>query len=244
MITTKERSWNVEDLKGIPVIKEEYLGNRWKGIQHGELVETIHNGLSAHGIQIVQEGWYPSGPNLGRLNGRMQLLIPNVEPMEGTAFNLGVQHSNLGDHSLKFAVGAEVFICSNGMVVGDYAIKKRHTLNVDLPEVIGRGIDTYLNRIAEIPIVAKEMKGKGLERDQVDHHLMQAGREGLMTWSRIGAVDKEYHKPTFRDHDERTAWGLYNAFTFVIQKSPAHRQIKGINRFREILLGSPYPSNN
>jgi len=237
MITTnKENGTTLTQLKNIPMIKPQWATDRYKGIQHGELVEVIQTQLDRHDIKVVSQTWYPNGPDLQRLSGSMELDIPGLDPIEGTRFSLGVQHSNLGDHSLKFAVGAKIFICSNGMVSGDYTLKHKHTKNLDLMESIGIGIDTYVNKVQEIPLMVNQMKESEMRAEDVDRNLMQAGREGLLSWSRIGQADKEYRKPTFADHDEQTAWGLYNAFTYTIQKMPPHYHIKGMNRFREILL--------
>jgi len=236
MITTKENCWTVSELKEIPVIKEEKRSDRWQGIQHGELVETIHEALDRKEIQVQDESWFAYAKDFQSLSGSMQLNIPNVTPVEGTQFSLGVQHSNNGYHALKFAVGAKIFICENGMVTGDYAVKRKHTTGLDLMECVGIGIDTYLNKIQEVTIVAEQLKAKEMATPNVDEALMAAGREGLLSWSRIGQVDKEYNKPTFADHDEQTAWGLYNAFTYTMQKMPPQYHIKGMNRFREILI--------
>jgi len=237
MITTKEESaWTIAELKKIPVIKEEKRSDRWQGIQHGELVESIHQALDTNKVRVEDENWFAYGKDFQSLSGSMQLRIPNMEPMEGTNFSLGVQHSNNGYHALKFAVGAKIFICSNGMVVGDYAVKRKHTTGLDLNEAVGYGIETYLNKIVDVQIAAETMKSRELITADVDEALMAAGREGLLSWSRIGQVDKEYRKPTFADHDEPTAWGLYNAFTYTMQKMPPQYHIKGMNRFREILV--------
>ncbi len=238
MITTKEKPATLAQLKKIEVVKGDWLGDRWAGIQHGELVQAIHTSLDKHKIKINNEAWYPNGRFEGRLHGTMELAIPKHVPMKGTTFCLGVQHSNLGDHALKFAVGAKVFVCSNGMVTGDYAVKRKHTVGIDLQETIDNGIATYLTRISEIKVVTAKMQAIEMSRDEVDHVLMQAGREGLMSWSRIGMVDEEYSKPTFNDFKERDAWSLYNAFTFIMQKMPPHYHIAGMNRFREILIGA------
>jgi hypothetical protein len=237
MITTNEMPMNITKLKAIPVIKPERFTDRWQGIQHGELVEIIHGQLDIRGVKIKDENWFPSGQELQSLQGSMQLTIPNVTPMEGMDFSLGVQHSNTGRHALKFAVGAKIFICSNGMVVGDYAVKRKHTIGLDLMESIGIGIDTYINKVKDIPLIAQTMKETEMSTSDVDRTLMQAGREGLMSWSRIGQADEEYRKPTFAELEEKTAWGLYNAFTYTIQKMPAQYHLKSMNRFREILIG-------
>ena len=236
MITTKEKNATITELKAIPVIKPGWSSDRWQGIQHGELVEMIHGKLQENKVLVTDESWFPNGPDLQRLNGSMSLEIPGVDAVEGTSFSLGVLHSNLGDHALKFAVGAKIFICSNGMVIGDYTVNRKHTTGLDLNESIGVGIETYIERAKEIPAVIQNMKETRLSKVAADQSLMQAGREGLMSWSRIGMVDKEYRKPTFAAHNEKTAWSLYNAFTYTIQKMPAQYHIKGLNRFREILI--------
>jgi len=236
MITTKQQPATLTQLKNMEVVKLEAFSDRWKGIQHGELVETIHKQLDSRGIKINEEGWYTSGNNDGRLNGSMQLDIPGIEAEEGTAFSLGVQHSNLGDHALKFAVGEKIFICQNGMVIGDYAVKRRHTIGVDLPSIISNGLDRYMEKVQEIPGVVKNMKEKELNETSVNRILMTAGRERIMPWSRIGQVDREYHKPTFKEFEQKNAWGLYNAFTYVTQKCPPHNQINSMGKFRHIVL--------
>ena len=116
MITTKEKNATITELKAIPVIKPGWSSDRWQGIQHGELVEMIHDKLQENKVLVTDESWFPNGPDLQRLNGSMSLEIPGVDAVEGTSFSLGVLHSNLGDHALKFAVGAKIFICSNGMI--------------------------------------------------------------------------------------------------------------------------------
>ena len=226
----------IAELNKIEIVKNKWLGNRWQGIQHGELVETIHGALDRNKIKVLSEGWFPSGPDLTELDGHMELEIPNHPVMNGTSYCLGVQHSNSGEHALKFAVGAKIFICSNGMVSGDYAIKRKHTIGVDVPELINLGIDTFLERVVEVPKTIESLQTMGLGVTEVNRALMTAGREGLMSWSRIGAVDAEYNKPTFADHAGDTGWCLYNAFTFVLQKMAPHYHIKGMNRFREIVL--------
>jgi len=236
MITTKENSWTIGELKEIPVVKPIWTTDRFKGIQHGTLVENIHEVLDQNEIQVTEENWFASGKDFQTLCGSMSLDIPGLDPIEGASYSLGIHHSNLGHNAFKFAVGAKIFICSNGMVSGDFVLKHKHTTGLDLLESIGVGVDTYLNKVREVKIVAEAMQQKELITKDVDHALMQAGREGLMGWSRIGQADKEYHKPTFADHNQKTAWGLYNAFTYTMQKMPPQYHMKSMNRFREILV--------
>ena len=154
-------------------------------------------------------------------------------------FSLGVHHGNDLYHALKFAVGTKIFICSNGMVVGDFVVRRRHTSRFDIEEVVGGGLDRYLHEVPTVSNFVDGLRGRGLSESDSNSYLMEAGRQKLIPWSRVGMVDAEYRTPTFSEHSERTAWGLYNAFTYVAQKSPPHEQIGAMSGFREVLTALP-----
>ncbi len=243
MITTRNQSRAVtavrEQLREIDIIRPEAAGAVWRGVQHGELVDTIDRQLQEHNVEITRESWVVSGANQECLAGSMGLRIPGLDAPEGAEFSLGLQHGNNLQQALKFAVGLKIFVCSNGMVTGDFVVRRRHTLRFDLDEVVGHGLDRYLSGIDQVGRDVDEMQSREYWGDEeVNRVLMQAGREGLMPWSRIGQVDQEFRHPTFNQHNQWTAWGLYNAFTFVAQKSPAHKQIDMMGRFRTMVLSN------
>jgi hypothetical protein len=93
-----------------------------------------------------------------------------------------------------------------------------------------------MDQINLVNSTVESMRERGLADSDSDRLLMQAGRKGLMPWSRIGMVDKEYREPRFGQFKKRNAWSLYNAFTYVVQKSPPHHQIPAINAFRQVVL--------
>jgi hypothetical protein len=226
-----------DELHEIEVVRPVNAGCVWKGVQHGELVDTIDRQLQAHGVQVTGESWFVSGQNKERLSGSMTLKIPGYEAPAGSEFSLGLHHGNDCAHALKFAVGLQIFICSNGMVSGDFVVRRRHTLHFDVNEVVGHGLDRYLESIDGVTRTVDSLKARAFwTDDEVDGILMEAGREGLMPWSRIGQVDAEYRHPTFEDHAQHSGWGLYNAFTYVVQKSPPGRQIDAMSRFRDLIL--------
>lgn len=238
MITTKEPSMTLSELKTFEVVKPEWLGNRWVGIQHGSLAEAVLKGLDARGIKVRSQFWKVAGRYDGKLVAGLQLTIPDHKAPEGTTFALGLRHSNLGDQALKMAVGAHVFVCSNGMISGDWTVSRKHTKNVNLNDVVDIGLDEYMGRLDSVKETIESMKARGLATSDVDRILMAAGREGLLPWSRIGQVDEEYRQPTFKDHAEKTAWGLYNAFTYIVQKCPPHEHIRSIGDFKGLVLAA------
>lgn len=242
MITTREqKAYPVgrEQLREMTIVQPKNAGRIWKGIQHGELVDAIANRLESNGIEVAGEQWYVAGQNRERMSGSMSLRIPDLEAPAGMEFSLGLHHGNDMAHALKFAVGLRVFVCSNGVVAGDFIVKRRHTNHFDLERVVNNGLDRYLEEIKEVRNTVDRMKERTYYTNHIpDEVLMDAGRNGLMPWSRIGQVDEEYRHPTFAETADHSAWGLYNAFTYVVQKCPPGHQIDAMSKFRELVLAN------
>lgn len=247
MITTREQKNTIgisrEQLNAIPLERPERAGRYWRGIGHGELVEQIAVELDARNIKITSENWYLFGGN-ACLAGTMGLELSDIQAPNGTHFSLGIHHGNDMSAALRFAVGASVFVCSNGIVTGDFIVKRRHTLNFNLAEVVHEGIDRYIDGLPGINNFIETLQGKDISNPQCDRLLMEAGRQKLLPWSRIGAVDAEFHNPTFSDFGRRDAWGLYNAFTYVVQKCRPQDQVPAMIKFRGLLIPAETVANN
>lgn len=240
MLTTRESghvSISRELLAEIPVIRPEHVKDRWQGIRHGDLVDCITKQAGERNLKIEEESWFVNGPNRSCLQGSLRLKLPNLkDPAKDVAFSLGVIHSNNADIALRFAVGAYVFICKNGVVTGDFVLSRKHTIGLELPEQVSRGLDRYLEEVKNIKPAILNMKKRGLVTEDVDRILMRAGREGLMPWSRIGLVDKEYGAPRFKEFKPRNGWSLYNAFTYIEQKCRPRDQIQAMRLFKDLVL--------
>ena len=102
-------------------------GNRWKPIQHGELVDSVFKSLSNRNIGVLEENWSTS-KDQNQLVGTMDLAIPaefNIDKPDGMNFSLGLLHSNDKTKALRFVTGGTVFVCHNGMVTGDFVVCKK-----------------------------------------------------------------------------------------------------------------------
>ena len=64
---------------------------------------------------------------------------------------------------------------------------------------------------------------------------MEAGRQRLMPWSRIGKVDAEYRKPTFAEHGQGPRYALLQAFTNQVKQNAPLTQMTSMDRFRGLL---------
>jgi len=204
----------------------------WQGIHHKELADMLVEEAGLAGLTVKEEKW-GYGSTDHRLVGALKV-EPNV-PLglnlpDGLEFSLGVLHANDLSRAWVLVVGAEVGVCTNGMAVGEFAVKKRHTYGLNLREAIQGGIHRFIEEARRIGDVAEGLKNREMRTWEVNDILVESGRTGVMPWSRIGKVDREYRNPRYPEFKERTAWSLYNAFTEVAKQSPVYEQFGVIRK--------------
>jgi len=234
MITVHGNNVDVEQLHEVKVVKPQRAGRVWKGIQHGELVDAITDEVTSRGWKITDQQFSLS-KNRADLAGAFELQIPNLEAPKDQAFSLGFITSNNMRRPLKLVVGTRVFVCNNGMATGQILMNKKHTINFDLYNELEYSIDEYMDKARLINNYVESLKNRNLTEPETEHILITAGRQGVMPWSRIGQVDEEYRNPTYQDHDERTSFGLLQAFTHIVKKNPPLEQMDQMSDFRTLL---------
>ena len=229
---------SLADLKEIPVTRPERAGNRWAGVQHYELATTIQHQLWNRGIGI-------SGQQFGVDQSRQTMIAGynlefpgrlGINPIEGQTYSMAVQNNNALKYALTFAVGSVVLVCENGVVTGDFVVKRKHTTGLNLPEVVSHGIDQFIEEARHVEATVCQLHERRLTERQSDHLLMAAGRARLLPWSLVGQVQTEYQQPSHVEFAEPTGWGLLNAWNYVAKKLNPTRQLRSISRFRQLLL--------
>lgn len=240
MITVHGKSVTLKQLKKIEVVTPKRVldgvasGKRWKGIQHAKLVQSILNGIAAKGWN-VRGMQFALSNNHADMVGGFDLDIPKIPAPKGQCFSLGLMTSNSMRRSLRLFVGTKIFICNNGMATGEIVLAKKHTLYLNLDWEIEDSLGFYFEKAKEVKSIVKEMKQYELSEAKYEHILIEAGRQKVLPWSRLGKVDAEYANPRFQEFNQKTCWGLYNAFTLIVQQSPPLFQMEKMNEFRKLL---------
>jgi len=125
--------------------------------------------------------------------------------------------------SFKYAVGAHVFICANGMVSGDLgAYKRRHTGEADV-EALG-SIENYLSCAKGIfdQLVKDRDELKKVQYNKKDIAELM-GRmyveKEIITSTQLNIMKRELEKPTY-DYgvDPMNAWAVYNYATHAFKE--------------------------
>jgi hypothetical protein len=238
MITLCGDSVSLDELREIPVIRPPRAGARWHGIRHYDLAFGILESLDMRGIEPVQTLWSVESRGQSFVGG-VTVRLPDrlgVAPLAGMEYALGIRHTNDLRHALTFAVGARVLVCHNGLITGEFVLCRKHTSGINLDLEVDTGIERFVEEARGVGACVGAMRARSLTTRTSDHMLMEAGRRGLLPWSHIGRVQREYAAPRHAELAGRSAWSLYNAFTEVAKKANPRRQIRALGAFREIVL--------
>ena len=238
MITVYDANTKLEDLHHIALRRPEKAGLRWQGIPHGALVKSLIAAIEKRGWE-VKDTKFSVSPNETEMAGALNLKINDVKLPEGLSLSLGILTSNAMKRSLLMVAGANVACCLNGMATGQIVMRKKHTIGFNLENEIQDSLDEYRKQVIGIDQVVADLKETELPQKEADRVLMEAGRQRLMPWSRIGKVDAEFRKPTFAEHGQGTSYALLQAFTYHVKKNAPLTQMTSMNRFRELLPVAP-----
>lgn len=237
MITVCGANTTLDELRAIPLERPAKAGRAWQGIQHGELVDAVIDEASSRGWTVGDMRFSVSKDRTG-MAGAVDLVVPEIQMPTGVGLALGFLTANDRSRSVRLIVGGNVFCCLNGMARGDIVLSRRHTRAFDLYESIQGAMDEYVFAAAAMPGEVLALQNMEAPPDRTEHVLMEAGRQGIMPWTHLGEVDAQIRNPSFAEWGKGTAWTVYNAFTYVVKKSPALAQMNRIGKFRGLVLDS------
>ena len=134
---------------------------------------------------------------------------------------IGWQNSYDKTLSFKFAIGSQIFICSNGCVSGNIgSIKKKHKGNIQefAPERIAEYIKFAADNFKQLQLDRDRMKNVEITK-RTSAELL--GRmfldEEIITATQLGIVKRELEHPTHDYKCKNSAWELYNFTTFALK---------------------------
>jgi len=236
MITVIGPSISIEDLREDALARPDNAGRRWRGIQHGHLVDTLKTDIEHRGWRITKEH-YATSPDKATAVGAFLLSnITGVETTPNVVFAIGFLNDNARRKALQITVGASVVCCANGMCTGTIVLNRVHDHTIDLVRDIHGAIDRYSEAVKQIPSLIARLRSRTLSPEEASEIILSSGRRGLIGWAAVGRIDKEYQNPTFRQHGVNTSWALLNAFTFAARKNIAPtRQMETYQKFLEML---------
>jgi hypothetical protein len=202
----------------------------YKPITHAQLIDLTLNSIEKAGFSLDRET-YSMAQDGAVANG--QFSIRNVADSE-MQLQIGWQNSYNKSLSLKFAIGARIFICQNGMVHGDMgSFKKKHQGTVQeftpnaISEYIKQAGDTFSQMQREREAMKQIEMTKRVKAELIGRLLIE---EQFITSTQINIMARELENPTHDYGAPDSMWELYNYATFAMKES--HPSIRMNNHIK------------
>jgi len=210
----KEPMTSKEFLRAIEVPKQT---SWYKPVSHAHLMDLTLESLDKCGFNLHKE-IYSYAAEGNKANGKYHLNYGNDPDM---GLMIAWQNSYNKTLSLKFAVGAHVFICENGMVKGDMGtFKSKHVGEIQTltPKLLTEYICGAGNTFEKMVIEKRRMQEIEVTKRTCAELL---GRlyleEHFITSTQLNIVKKELDKPTFDYGYTGSLWELYNHVTYALK---------------------------
>ena len=195
-------------------------GKRYTVIPHGYIIDQTRAELANAGFVINQELYKTS------LDGQVAQGVYHLN--YGTDQDMGLMFawSNSYNKMMRFkcAVGAQVFICMNGVVSGDLANYKRKHTGSALVDVtnsiqfqINHAKEYYNNLVADKEMLKQVQLTKSQQGSMIGRLFIE---QEILTLTQVGMIQREIEKPTHQySVNPNSAWDLYNHVTLALKDS-------------------------
>ena len=185
-------------------------------IPHGDFITAIHEIAEDLGMTILDKK-YMSDKSGNKVTGKYTLGGGDSEMGSMIAF----QNSYDKSMTAKFAIGASVFICSNGMVTGDYTIKRKHTGDADqliksyIEKAMIKTVESFEDTIDLRDQFKREMLSEAILNEMVGELFLH---KDILRIEQLSMFKQEYNNPTHNyGVHKNNVWNLYNICTFIIE---------------------------
>lgn len=196
-------------------------GGKYSIITHGSIIDQTRAELKNAGFGITRE-LYKSNRD-GQIAQGIYHLDSSNNPDMGMMFAWSNSYNKM--MRFKCAIGAQVFICMNGVVSGDIASYAR--------KHVGQGafIDAVTSIQSQIQDAQKHYTQLCLDKDMLKSVTLTRkdqcallGRlfadEEILTPTQTSIVKREIITPTFNyNADKDSAWAMYNHVTLALKES-------------------------
>ena len=196
-------------------------GGRYGVIPHGFVIDETRKELANQGFRVTRE-LYKTNKDGQVAQGIYHLDVAN-DPDMGMMF----AWSNSYNKTMRFkcAVGAQVFICMNGVVSGDIAnFSRKHIGQGALQDAIDtiknqlQNAYTYYNKLVQDKNMLMNITLPRKDQAAIVGRLF--ADEEILTPTQTSIVKKEMYTPSHNYNcSNSSAWALYNHITLALKES-------------------------
>jgi hypothetical protein len=191
----------------------------YKPITHQQLIDLTLESIHGAGFSLDKE-LYSAARDGQIANGNFS--IRNVADSE-MQLQIGWQNSYDKSLSLKFAIGARIFICQNGMVNGDMgSFKKKHQGTVQeftpnaITDYIKQAGETFRQMQSEREAMKQIELSKRTKAELIGRLMLE---ESLISSMQVNQIAKELTSPTYDYGAPDSMWELYQFTTQTMKET-------------------------
>lgn len=209
----------IDELMAVPLPERD--GRVWKGIQHGQLAKTILSTADKMGLNVLEHSWLLSKTSTAMWG---EIVVEPPVGLKDASLAIGVRHGNMSEFSLSFAVGAKVTVCSNGMFIGSFKARKRHSHSLDMEDFVDTSLSRWQEETITVPQYIESWKNVDLTTPEVSEILFTSEEKEVIPLRYLPKVLEQWKYPPHAEFRDRNAWSLYNAYTEVAKQMPISTQ--------------------
>ena len=203
----------------------------YKPVPHERMISLVHELCAKSGFRITHKNYIVANDNK-QMTFQYRLAGKGYSDNEEIGMQIAGQNSYDKSATAKFAAGANVFVCMNGMVSGDIAIARKHTgsvLNL-IEDKIYLALEAMSGVYDRMLLDAECMKLKMLTFEEIASHCGRLFLEkNVISSSQLNIVKNELktseHFSWGKDRST-SLWNLYNCVTESLKKSHAGNYLK------------------
>lgn len=221
-------------LRGIDLPKQT---NTYKPVSHGQLIDLVNESVYQAGFTI-SKAFYTTAREGEVANGRYS--ISNVKDQE-MGLEIAWQNSYDKSLTLKFAIGAHVFICQNGMVSGDMGtLKRKHTGDIQefapivITEAIKAAGDKFRLMQSEREMLKTVEIDTRIAAELVGRMIVE---ENFIQSTQLNVIRHEIKHPSFNYNADNSLWELYQHTTFAMREIHPSLWMKNHMSAHEFFMG-------
>ena len=190
----------------------------YKPVSNAQLIDLTLAAIDGAGFTLGKEAYTLAAD--GQVSTG-KFTLTNIMDSE-MQIQIGWQNSYNRQVSLKFAIGVNIMICSNGIVSGDMGtFKKAHKGSIQefTPSAITEYIKSAGDAFKEMQIQRELMKQVEITKRQQGELLgRMVVEEQIISTMQLNIIRKEIIKPSYDYGVEGTLWDLYQHTTHSMKE--------------------------
>lgn len=239
-IASNEEYRSADDLFRVPVPDrprwrtDAAQPSRWSPIPHGELATEVAAAARRAGASIQYQRYSVTNGGSDLLG--FIALNDDVGKAEDERFQggLALRHSNAGRRALEIGAGGVVFVCSNGMLISDQIVKRKHCEGLDLRAMVEKSVAVALDDLRRAPAFVQGLRAMVLTPRQAWTQIGRVAQARAIPVTLLPQAVEQWNRPWTTKFKSRTAWSLYNAFTEVVKQRTPLGQRQSLAALRDL----------